>query len=129
MIVIETVGYSPSALPVVRALAADLEGEPLVGEIPLLQGIVTQTILSVVLLDEVVNNSPRLPERQVGVRILNSLLASQLSVLGHEVVHLEFLAAERMGKSTGNAAIGIDICEWLLLDIFEPDGLDLVGHA
>lgn len=62
----------PSALPEIRALSTDLEHEPLVEEVLLLQGVVGQFLLCIILLDEVLDDSTRLPERDVGVRVLNS---------------------------------------------------------
>lgn len=61
MSVTETQGLSPSALPVIRALTADLEHEPLVAEILFLERGIAQLMFGVVLRNEILDDSARLP--------------------------------------------------------------------
>lgn len=53
--------HLPSSLAVVRALATDLEMQPLVAVVLLLEGGVADEIFRVILIDQVIQDGARLP--------------------------------------------------------------------
>jgi hypothetical protein len=61
----------PGCLAEVGALAADLEGEPLVAQVFFGQGGVAEGVLGVVLLDDVVDDGAGFPENEAGVGVLD----------------------------------------------------------
>lgn len=63
--------HLPSGLAIVRALAADLEMQPLVALVLLLKGGVADEVLGVILLDQVVQDGARLPQCQARIRVMN----------------------------------------------------------
>jgi hypothetical protein len=58
-------------LPEVGALAADLEGEPLVAEVRFDEGRVAEEVCDVVLCDEVVQDCAGFPEAEAGVGVVD----------------------------------------------------------
>lgn len=92
----------PAGLAEVRALPAHLEVQELVAEVPLLQGAVRDAVGGgVVLLDYVLIDCARLPERDARVGVLDR----------------------------GDSPVGVDVYEGLLLDVVEAERLDLVVEA
>jgi hypothetical protein len=61
----------PACLAKVGALAANLEGEPLVAEVFFLESVVAKLVRRVVLLNDVLNNCASFPERKTSVWVLN----------------------------------------------------------
>jgi hypothetical protein len=55
----------------VWALAADLEGEPLIAQVLLLEGLVAEHVLSIVLFDDVLEDCAGLPEGEAGVWVFD----------------------------------------------------------
>ena len=96
------VSLEPEQLPVVGALARDLEVEPLLRVVVLGRaGRETEAMLRVVAFDEVLENGAGLPEGDVRVGIMDG----------------------------GDAAIGIDGEIFGLFDVREGDRVYLVGKA
>ena len=92
----------PEQLPVVRALARDLEVQPLLGVVELgRSGCETQAVLRVVALDEVLEDGAGLPEGEVRVGVVDG----------------------------GDAAVGVDGEVFGLFDVRQVNGVYLVGKA
>lgn len=94
--------HEPGGLAEVGALAARLEVQPLVAEVALPQRAVRDAAgVGVVLLGQVLVDGARLPQRHARVRVLDRR----------------------------HPAVGVDVGEWLLLDVVEAERLDLVVEA
>jgi hypothetical protein len=63
----------PRCLPKIRSLPANLEREPLITQMSLFQtlGPITQHVISVVLLDDVLQNGAGFPEHKTRIRIFD----------------------------------------------------------
>ena len=96
------VSLEPEELPVVGALARDLEVEPLLRVVEVRRsGRETEAVLGVVALDEVLEDGPGLPEGDVRVGVVDG----------------------------GDAAVGIDGEVFGGFDVREGDGVYLVGET
>ena len=94
-------GITHDSLSEIRALARDLEVQPLLGEVGLFRALrEADLVVLVVLLHEVLDDSARLEQRQVGVGVVDR----------------------------GQAAVGVDGRVLRFLDVGEGDVLDLVGQ-
>jgi hypothetical protein len=110
----------PRRLPEIRALAADLEREPLVAEVFFFQASVAQHVGSVVLLNEVVYYCAGFPEREARVGVLD----------GWSRVNGGRKRVGAWGSMrTWRAAVGVEVDKGLLLDGFEFKRVDFVGEA
>lgn len=64
-------GSLPGGCAVIRTLPAHLELQPLVELMPLPQRVVRERLVHVVLLDDVLDDGPGLPERDVGIGVFD----------------------------------------------------------
>lgn len=84
----------------------------------LLERVVAKNMSLVILLRQVGDDRPRLPEDDPGVRILNCFMQSDT----------HFMHVFKDQSPTGNTTVWIKVDERRLLDILELDRLDFVWH-